>query len=268
MTLTVGDMPRENLFRARYPAIELRDAEDEDGDGRTLVGHFAVFNEWTEINSLWEGNFLERFAPGSFKKTFREQRDRMRVLFQHGFDPQVGDKPLGPIDVLMEDSTGERTGKSGAYYEVPLLDTSYNRDLQPGLEAGLYGASFRFRTMREELVEEPAVSEHNPHGLPERTIKEAQVMEFGPVTFPAYDGATAGVRSLTDVFAVERFMRDPQRMRELIDAAPKRTDEPAPKLELELEKPEQEPTPAAATRPARASYLTTGAFEPRPNWRL
>ena len=23
-------------------------------------------------------------------------------------------------------------------------------------------------------------------------------MEFGPVTFPAYEGATAGVRSLTD----------------------------------------------------------------------
>jgi hypothetical protein len=31
--------------------------------------------------------------------------------------------------------------------------------------------------------------------LPERTIKELRLFEFGPVTFPAYQSATAGVRS-------------------------------------------------------------------------
>jgi HK97 family phage prohead protease len=82
---------------------------------------------------------MERIAPGAFKKTFREQPRPMRVLFQHGMDPQVGDKPLGPIRDLREDETG-------AYYEVPLLDASYVRDqVLPGLRAGLYGASFRFR---------------------------------------------------------------------------------------------------------------------------
>ena len=34
--------------------------------------------------------------------------------------------------------------------------------------------------------------------FPERMIRETQVFEFGPVTFPAYEGASAGVRSLTD----------------------------------------------------------------------
>jgi hypothetical protein len=35
--------------------------------------------------------------------------------------------------------------------------------------------------MREEIVEDdPGASAYNPNGLPERTIKEAQVMEFGP----------------------------------------------------------------------------------------
>jgi phage head maturation protease len=33
----------------------------------------------------------------------------------------------------------------GAAYEVPLFDTSYNRDLLPALQAGAYGASFRFK---------------------------------------------------------------------------------------------------------------------------
>ena len=40
---------------------------------------------------------MERFAPGAWKKTLREQRDQMRVLFQHGHDPELGDKPIAEI---------------------------------------------------------------------------------------------------------------------------------------------------------------------------
>ncbi len=171
-------------------SIELRDASAAEGDaGPVMFGHFAVFNDWTEINSYFEGNFLERIAPRAFNKTFREQGSDMRALFQHGADPQIGDKPLGTIDVLREDDTG-------AYYEVSLLDAGYVRgDILPGLQAGLYGASFRFQTMREDFVDQPPVSETNPKGLPERTLKELRVFEFGPVTFPAYPAATAGVRA-------------------------------------------------------------------------
>jgi hypothetical protein len=205
-----GRPPRDHLFRAVYPGVELRAADDGEDGGPTMIGHFAVFNEWTEIHSIFEGDFLERFVPGAFKKTIRENRDGMRVLFQHGFDYSVGDKPLGPIEDLREDA-------QGAYYEVPLLDASYVRDeILPGLEAGLYGASMRFRVMREEFVEEPGSSDHNPGGLPERTVKEAQVREFGPVTFPAYAGASAGVRSLSDEFVFGRFARNPERLRELV----------------------------------------------------
>ena len=45
--------------------------------------------------------------------------------------------------------------------------------------------------MCEEFVEDSGRSAHNPDRLEERTISEAQVMEFGPVCFPAYAGATA-----------------------------------------------------------------------------
>lgn len=208
--------PRDNLVRACANGVALRmeraepsgDAASDNANGMpTLYGYFTRFNEWTEIDSWWEGNFLERIAPGSFKKTFREQTQK--VLFQHGSDPQVGDKVLGAPDVLREES-------EGPYYEVPLLDTTYNRDLVPALEAGLYGASFRFTVMREEYVEEPGLTEHNPMGLPERTIKEVRCSEFGPVSFPAYAGATAGVRSLTDEFIVARATREPDRLRELL----------------------------------------------------
>jgi HK97 family phage prohead protease len=198
--------PKENLVRGVFP-LELR--ESSPAGMPTLEGHFAVFNQWTEIDSLWEGNFLESIAPGAFRKTFSENRQNMRVLFQHGRDPMVGDKPLGPIASLEEDEQGAR-------YEVPLLDTSYNRDLLPALREGLYGASFRFRVTKEEMDKSPKESDYNPKGIPQRVIREAEVMEFGPVTFPAYAGATAGVRSLTDEWVLSRILGEPERVERLL----------------------------------------------------
>jgi HK97 family phage prohead protease len=185
-------MPPAGLLRASYPALSLRavsgDAE-ASGGMPTLVGHFARFGEWARIDSVLEGLFLERIAPGAFRDTFATNRARIRVLFQHGRDPNIGDKPLGPIAELREDP-------EGAYYEVPLLDTAYNRELIPGLRAGLYGASFRFTVTREDFATRPQRSAYNPDAIPERTILAANVFEFGPVVFPAYSGATAGIRSL------------------------------------------------------------------------
>jgi HK97 family phage prohead protease len=238
----LGQPPKESLIRATPPGrVELRAAGD--GGMPTMTGHFAVFNEWTEISSMFEGNFMERIAPRAFAKTFREQTPK--VLFQHGQDPQVGDKPLGAVVDLREDATG-------ASYEVQLLDTAYNRDLLPGLEAGLYGASFRFRVMREEINDEPVPSASNPRGLPERTIKEAQVMEFGPVTFPAYASATAGVRSMTDEFVVARMASDPERLEVILRAL---TVEPP----AVVEDTDEEIVPAETVEDEAAEPITDSA---------
>lgn len=174
----------------------------------TLTIRFSPFNTWYPIDSLFEGRFLERTVRGSFKKTIAEAVGGMRVLFDHGYDPQIGNKPLGPIESLEEKSTGP-VGK------VPMLDTSYNRDLLPGLEAGVYGSSFRFRVVKDEWNDEPGRSDSNPDGVPERTIKEVRLMEFGPVTFPANPAATAGVRSMTDDLYDKLRSRDPEQYEQL-----------------------------------------------------
>jgi phage head maturation protease len=186
-----ADPPRDSLYRALRPGYELR--EDSAGGMPTLVLRWSVFNDWTEINSFFEGRFLERFDPKSMDRTIAEERDGMRVLFQHGRDPQIGDKPLGPIDQI-------EAKRDGAWSYVPLFDTQYNRELLPGLRAGVYGSSMRFNVREEAWNKKPGRSKHNPEGLPERTVLDASVPEHGPVTFPAYANATAGVRSVTDRF--------------------------------------------------------------------
>lgn len=201
--------PRDELFRALSPGIEIREA-DPDAEGEdarpVLTGHFSRFDEWTEIDSFFEGRFLERIAPGAFKKTFRERTPK--VLFNHGHDATMGNQVLGEVENLREDA-------EGAYYEVRLFDGVPSL-LLDGLRSGAYGASFRFRVLREDVKQEPGASAYNPAGLPERTIKEAQVFEFGPVTFPAYEGATAGVRSWTDDHHFLRLAGDSEYRQRLI----------------------------------------------------
>lgn len=184
MTFTA---PRDDLIRMiELPAAELRfeRADDEDaGVLGTLEGYAAVFNVDTVIDS-WEGKFIERIAPGAFRKTLAERADRVKVLFNHGFDPSIGDKPLGKPESMREDKTGLKV-------RVPLDDTSYNRDLVASLRSGaLDGQSFRFSVRREEW-QDP----EDEKSLPVRTLRELVLYEFGPVTFPAYEATTAGVRA-------------------------------------------------------------------------
>lgn len=176
------------------------------GDGRTLTGYPIVFNTPTEINS-WEGRFIERIAPTALDKTLTERGDKVKVLFNHGMDPEIGDKPLGKPTVM-------RTDSSGLYVEVPLSDTSYNRDLLALIRDGaIDGQSFRFSVPKgKDSWVYPTPNERRAGKLPERTIHELSLAEFGPVTFPAYEATTVGVRSRED-FRTWKGLNDAKRAR-------------------------------------------------------
>lgn len=213
--------PNEDLYRgdARAPQYDSArtDADQQASDAVVMQGHFTRFDEWYPIDSWFEGRFLERVAKGAAKKTIRENRDQIKVQFDHGYDFNIGDALLGPIDELREDD-------EGVFYSVPLLDTDYNRDrIVPMLDTiliggerrggSLLGASFRFSVKRDEWNKEPKKSDYNPDGIPERTIREFRLFEFGPVVWPASPTATAGLRSLTDHFHARRLARNGQAAR-------------------------------------------------------
>lgn len=174
--------------------------EDEGILGRLWV-RFSPFDTPYEINSFWEGRFIERTKPGAFKKTIQESKRgdgtfNTKVLFNHGSDFNIGDKMLAVPDRLVEVN---EDGYHGPELEGDLLDTSYNRDLLPGLRRGAYGSSFMFEVIRESWNNEPDASDENPEALPERTIEEVRLFEAGPVTWPASPTASAGMRTRSGV---------------------------------------------------------------------
>lgn len=166
--------------------VELR----EEPEGKPMLrGRFTTFDDPYEVNSYIEGHFIERIAPGAFDRTVVESRKNIKVLFNHGQDPTMGDQILGDIVDLRADASYAVDPFDG----IPPL-------LRAGLERGAYGASHRFSVIDDVWVKKPERSESNPDGIPERTITEARLFEFGPVTFPANPNASAGIRSTTDDF--------------------------------------------------------------------
>lgn len=185
------EAPQTDLVRALRVAPAFRSTNEGDGLGY-LSGHVITWDDWYEVNSAYEGRFMETVARGATVKTVRENRGAIKALFDHGHDPSLGNKILGEFAELEEDDAGLR-------YGISLFDTSYNRDLLPGLKAGVYGSSHRFRVIADKDYwdDNPERSTRNPEGLPERTIREMAIFELGPVAFPANSKATAGVRSIS-----------------------------------------------------------------------
>lgn len=167
----------------------------------TMQVRFAPFDTWYPVSSWWEGDFVESIARGAFTKTIRESGDRLKIMFNHGQDLMIGEKLLGVPTNLREEH-------DSPVVDVTLFDSSYVRDLLPGIEAGVYGASFMFRVVKQEITEDPGRSDHNPDGLPERVVREVRLLEAGPVTWPANPAATTGLRSMTDAYYENLRTRD------------------------------------------------------------
>jgi HK97 family phage prohead protease len=175
--------PTNNLCRA--VTFERTAADD---DGLTLEGYAAVFGEPTRIDS-WEGTFDEVIERGAFQKTLGE---RMPVMqFDHGKDIATGSVPIGAIELIREDDRG-------LFVRARLHDNARVEPIRQAIASGaIDGMSFRFRVTRESWNKDETV--------PQRTIREADLFELGPVVFPAYEATSVGVRSLlTDLDADQR----------------------------------------------------------------
>jgi HK97 family phage major capsid protein/HK97 family phage prohead protease len=189
-------MPKEVRLVTRD--VEFRAGEAmQGGDGRTLEGYAAVFDSPTEINS-WEGTFRESIAPGAFRKTLRERRPI--IQYDHGRDVRVGSTPIASLQELREDD-------EGLFIQARLFDNAVVDPVRQAIEGGaISGMSFRFQVTRDEwrdgsgkLVKPEEIGDliRSPgdRGPLQRTIRELQLFEAGPVAFPAYSTTSVSVRS-------------------------------------------------------------------------
>jgi len=190
MSLTREQLRRVPTIRSAsrpvFGEAEASRAENAAAEG-VLHGYFCRFGEWNPIDSMWEGSFLERVDPAAFNRTLNGGRGARAVcLFNHGHDPTMGDQALGKPSLI-------EPRDEGPYYEVPLFSGVPDLIVE-GLRSGAYGASYRFRVRDDQWADPDEPTDHNPGMLPERTIHEVELYEFGPVTFPADPNATAMLR--------------------------------------------------------------------------
>ena len=223
---------------------------DEDGSG-ILEGRMAPYNEWTEINSSIEGHFMERILPGAFTKTILERAARLRVLFEHGFSRLLDKQPIAALE-------GIRDEDDGAYYRAGLLPGLPDLFME-GLRRGLYGTSVAMRPLKGEVRKRPKPSDYNPEGLEERSVSEAFLREISVVTFPAYEGATATVRSLTDELVVAKLYEDPARLLQLVRA---QVEPP------HSEPPDEESGKASRSTPPKPKKDWLSTSQEAPPWRI
>jgi HK97 family phage prohead protease len=176
----------------RYLPLALAGVTVEErvgSDTPWIVGYAAVYfreaDPGTEY-SIFE-DLHERIMPGAFDRILREGRD-CRGLFNHDPDNLLGRVAAGTMR-LGVDTTGLK-------YEINMPDTMCARDVVTSIKRGdLSGSSFSFTAMDVTWREQGQVTI--------REIRDCDVYDVGPVTFPAYTGSTVHIRA-ADAQAVKQ----------------------------------------------------------------
>lgn len=201
---------KERIEHRTFAVHELRVTKKGDApDGPKMIrGHAAVFNKDSEEMS----GFVERVAPGAFGKTLKDGAD-VRALFNHDPNVVLGRSTSGTLR-LFED-------KIGLAIEIDPPDTQAARDLLVSIERGdISQMSFGFRTVTDDWqIEEKRTV---------RTLKEVELFDVSPVTFPAYPDTDVSARDL-EAIAEEGRQRLAEQTARPFDASTARTRE----LEIE-----------------------------------
>ena len=234
------ELPRVgDIYRAVFPSLELIERDTDDEQPAVLSMKFAFFNRWTEIDSPFEGHFMERVAPGAFKKSIKENIANVRAILSHGKDPSLGQTVLGKIDSIEEEADAAVSNVS-LFRSLPGL-------LLDGLRAGVYGASFRGLPIKQHTEHDPGRSEHNPEGLPEVTRQEIRLRDIGPTPFAAYAETTAMVRCDTDEVVLRNLLEQTELVRGLLQQGAATLDRDATEA-VETDSPGEADTDAESRR--------------------
>ncbi len=172
--MIAGEIRRSGSRAA--PVLTADAALELDGSGDQLAGYASVFDRPYRVSDGL-GDYVELVRPGAFAESLRARSPI--VQFSHGHDPAVGSAPIAELIHAAEDSTG-------LYFRARLFDVPQLDLVREGLRSGaISGASFRFTV--------PAGGDRW-RGTTTREVLRADVVELGPVVWPASPHATVTLR--------------------------------------------------------------------------
>lgn len=156
----------------------------ETVDEKPLIRGFAIYYDSLSRDL---GGFREIIRPGALKTALTNGNFDVRALINHDKNLILGRTKPGTLRLL--------DGDRGLYVEIDPPDTSYARDLAVSMERGdISGMSFRFYMFEDSSRGQ--TFERSPEGEWIREITEfAAIDDVSIVTYPAYDDASAAIRS-------------------------------------------------------------------------
>lgn len=143
-----------------------------------LEGHAAVFRQYADL-----GSHLEEVASTAFDEVMNDPEDDPRGLFNHDPSKILGRKRAGTLRYSVD--------SEGLPFTIDLPDTTYANDLRVSMQRGdVDQCSFAFI---------PHLSSWHkaPDGRPlERQDMVRRLLDLSIVTYPAYAGTDAALRTM------------------------------------------------------------------------
>jgi len=159
---------REMYFKTDF---EVRQEEQE----RYIEGYFIRFNEETE---LWSGVY-EEVSPEAVVNSLKN--NDIRCLFNHDTSIVLGRTGNGSLEL--------RTDEKGVYGRVKINQKDKQAmDILARIERGdINACSFGFNIISEEI-------QNRDDGTVKFILREIDLKEVSPVTFPAYPTTSISAR--------------------------------------------------------------------------
>jgi HK97 family phage prohead protease len=178
----------------RYTTGANRVGIEKRADGKPkIVGYASVFHRADDPGTeywLWPGEIVERIMPTAFDRAAKE--DDVRGLFNHDPNIVLGRNKAGTLR-LSVDAVGLRYEIDPPDWAGPQVESIGRKDVT----GSSFGFSPQDTTFREEVRGDKTVT------IIERNA--VQLWDVSPVTYPAYESASVGLRSAAfDPEAVRR----------------------------------------------------------------
>lgn len=169
---------------------------EKRADGKaTITGYAAVFYDGTAATEyeLWNdtyGRAVERILPGAFDGAL-SRPDDVRGLFNHDANQVLGRTKAGTMRLSVD--------AVGLKYEIDAADTGTATEVAALIQRGdISGSSFAF-SISNAGQRWTSTTDASGKASELREILAVELFDVGPVTFPAYDKTTAGLRAAGDV---------------------------------------------------------------------